>query len=177
MNRLVRPAIRVSQRRCISSSSSSNTKSGRVVSFTPTPAAASEIPLTNLSLRWKTLTHQEKEAVTKSLEQVQTGDWKAMTLEQKKAAYWVAFGAHGARTPLTGPGHAVKVFAGTAGVLAVSVALFQWMRAAGGEQPRTKTKEWQEATDRYARENKINPISGISSEGYKGQGFTHLAKD
>jgi len=47
----------------------------------------------------------------------------------------------------------------------------------GGEDPITKTKAWQKATEEYARENKINPISGISSEGYKGPGFEHLSKD
>ncbi|KAG0340000.1 Cytochrome c oxidase subunit 5A [Podila horticola] len=171
MNRLVRPAIRITQRRCASTSS-------RVTpSTTPSSVAAAEdIPLVNLSLRWKTLTSQQKETVTKQLEQVQMGDWKAMTLEQKKAAYWVAFGPHGARTPLTGPNHALKVLGGTLAMLAVSGALYQWMRTLGGEDPITKTKAWQEATEQYARENKINPISGVSSEGYTGPGFKHLTK-
>ncbi|KAG0360621.1 Cytochrome c oxidase subunit 5A [Podila minutissima] len=171
MNRLVRPAIRITQRRCASTSS-------RVTpSTTPSSVAAAEdIPLANLSLRWKTLTSQQKETVTKQLEQVQMGDWKAMTLEQKKAAYWVAFGPHGARTPLTGPNHAIKVVGGTLAVLAVSTALYQWIRTKGGEDPITKTKAWQEATEEYARENKINPITGFTSEGYKGPGFQHLTK-
>ncbi|KAJ2849453.1 cytochrome c oxidase [Coemansia brasiliensis] len=38
-------------------------------------------------------------------------------------------------------------------------------------KPRTMTKEWQEASNEYARERNINPISGVSSEGYKGKGF------
>ncbi|KAJ1727957.1 cytochrome c oxidase [Coemansia biformis] len=38
-------------------------------------------------------------------------------------------------------------------------------------KPRTMTKEWQEASNRYAKEHNMNPISGISSEGYKGKGF------
>ncbi|KAJ2399038.1 cytochrome c oxidase, partial [Coemansia sp. RSA 2531] len=36
---------------------------------------------------------------------------------------------------------------------------------------RTLTKEWQEDSNRIAREKNINPIHGISSEGYKGKGF------
>lgn len=80
MNRLVRPALRITQRRCASTSSRVTPAS------TPSSVAAAEdIPLVNLSLRWKTLTSQQKETVTKQLEQVQMGDWKAMTLEQKKA--------------------------------------------------------------------------------------------
>ncbi|KAF9408998.1 Cytochrome c oxidase subunit 5A, partial [Entomortierella beljakovae] len=91
--------------------------------------------------------------------------------------YWVAFGPHGARTPLTGPNHNLKVFAGTGAVVAAAGALFLWIRSKGGEKPKTTTKEWQEASNEYARENKINPISGVSSEGYKGAGFVASSKN
>ncbi|KAF9301013.1 Cytochrome c oxidase subunit 5A [Mortierella antarctica] len=150
---LARPAIRATQRRCASTT------------------AASEVPLANLELRWKTLSAQEQGSLAKHLEQVQAGDWTKMSLEQKKAAYWVAFGPHGARTPLTGPNHTLKVVAGTASVVAAAGALFLWIRSKGGEKPVTLTKEWQEASNEYARANKINPISGVSSETYKGTGF------
>ncbi|KAF9319606.1 Cytochrome c oxidase subunit 5A [Podila horticola] len=150
---LARPAIRATQRRCASTT------------------AAAEVPLANLELRWKTLSAQEQGSLAKHLEQVQAGDWTKMSLEQKKAAYWVAFGPHGARTPLTGPNHTLKVFAGTASVVAAAGGLFLWIRSKGGEKPTTMTKEWQEASNEYARANKINPISGVSSEAYKGTGF------
>ncbi|KAF9216353.1 Cytochrome c oxidase subunit 5A [Podila verticillata] len=150
---LARPAIRATQRRCASTT------------------AVSEVPLANLELRWKTLSAQEQGSLAKHLEQVQAGDWTKMSLEQKKAAYWVAFGPHGARTPLTGPNHTLKVLAGTAGVVAAAGGLFLWIRSKGGEKPTTMTKEWQEASNEYARANKINPISGVSSETYKGTGF------
>ncbi|KAG0040985.1 Cytochrome c oxidase subunit 5A [Podila clonocystis] len=150
---LARPAIRATQRRCASTT------------------AASEVPLANLELRWKTLSAQEQGSLAKHLEQVQAGDWTKMSLEQKKAAYWVAFGPHGARTPLTGPNHNLKVLAGTASVVTAAGGLFLWIRSKGGEKPTTMTKEWQEASNEYARANKINPISGVSSETYKGTGF------
>ncbi|KAF9929008.1 Cytochrome c oxidase subunit 5A [Linnemannia zychae] len=158
LRNLVRPAVRVTQRRCAST------------------AAVSEVPLTNLELRWKTLSAQEKNSLTKSLEQAQAGDWNKMTLDQKKAAYWVAFGPHGARTPLLGPGHAVKVIAGTAGVLAASAGLYLFIRSKAEKAPKTMTKEWQEATNEYARANKINPFTGVSSENYKGSGFITESK-
>ncbi|KAG0248811.1 Cytochrome c oxidase subunit 5A [Mortierella polycephala] len=158
---LARPAIRATQRRCAST----------------TTVTTSEIPLANLELRWKTLSAQEQGSLTKHLEQVQAGDWTKMTLEQKKAAYWVAFGPHGARTPLTGPNHGLKVFFGTTAVVGASGGLFLWIRSKGGENPQTLTKEWQEASNEYARANKINPISGVSSEGYKGDGFVSLSKN
>lgn len=37
--------------------------------------------------------------------------------------------------------------------------------------PRTMTKEWKEAENVYARKQNANPISGLSSEGYKGKGM------
>jgi len=33
------------------------------------------------------------------------------------------------------------------------------------------TKEWQEDTNKKMLAQKANPITGISSEGYKGKGF------
>ena len=33
------------------------------------------------------------------------------------------------------------------------------------------TQEWQEQSNERAREEKLNPITGISSEGYKGEGM------
>ncbi|KAF9427877.1 Cytochrome c oxidase subunit 5A [Podila epigama] len=173
MSRLLRPASRVTMRRWASTS----TPGARTVAPSSKADAISDIPLTNLSLRWKTLTQQQKESLTSHLEQLQAGDWKAMTLEQKQAAYWVSFGPHGARTPLTGPNHALKVVGGTLAMLSISGVIFAWMLSKRGEQPITKTKAWQDATNEYARANKINPLSGVSSEGYKGQGFNHLGSE
>ena len=44
----------------------------------------------------------------------------------------------------------------------------------GEEKPLTTTKEWEEATNEYLREQKSNPITGISSEGYKGKGYVTI---
>ncbi|KAF9107215.1 Cytochrome c oxidase subunit 5A [Mortierella sp. AM989] len=159
LRNLARPAIRATQRRCASTTSTS------------------EVPLANLELRWKTLSTSEQTSLAKQLEEAQAGDWTKLSLEQKKAAYWVAFGPHGARTPLHGPNHGIKVFAGTAAVVASAGALFLWIRSKGGEKPTTMTKEWQEASNEYARANKINPITGVSSEEYKGTGFVSSSKN
>ncbi|EDN09792.1 predicted protein [Histoplasma mississippiense (nom. inval.)] len=37
------------------------------------------------------------------------------------------------------------------------------------------TKEWQEATNEYAKREKMDPITGISSEGYSGKGHIQSA--
>lgn len=44
---------------------------------------------------------------------------------------YIAFGPHGPREPITGPGHTSKVIGGTLAVLAVSGALFAAIRSQG----------------------------------------------
>ncbi|RMY85388.1 hypothetical protein D0864_07318 [Hortaea werneckii] len=84
-------------------------------------------------------------------------------------AYWVAFGPHGPRA-LPPPGENWKVFRLTMyGVLA-SLAIFLATRSFARGPPRTMTKEYQEATNEYMKEHNIEPITGVSSEGYVGKG-------
>ncbi|KAL1935818.1 hypothetical protein VTP01DRAFT_4958 [Rhizomucor pusillus] len=133
--------------------------------------ASTNVTVQNLESRWKTLSTAEQNTIAKQLEEAQKGDWKALSLEDKKAAYYIAFGPHGPREPLTKPGHAYKVVGGVAGVLAASAALFYVIRLNGQETPKTLSREWQEATNEYLKSQKSNPITGISSEGYKGTGY------
>jgi len=97
-------------------------------------------------------------------------DWNEMTLQEKKAAYWVAFGPHGPRAE-TPPGENSKVFWYTLiGCAVGGLIFFVTHETLSGSSPRTLNKEWQEATNEYFKENKIEPITGVSSEGYKGKG-------
>ncbi|KAI8092578.1 cytochrome c oxidase subunit IV [Halteromyces radiatus] len=132
---------------------------------------ASTVAVQNLEGRWKTLSTAEQNTIAKQLEEAQKGDWKALTADEKKASYYIAFGPHGPREPLTGPGHTQKVIAGTLAVLAVSGGLFALIRTGGKETPITVNKEWEAATNEYLKSQNSNPISGISSEGYKGTGY------
>jgi len=50
-------------------------------------------------------------------------DWKEMTVQEKKAAYYIAFGPHGPRRPPP-PDEGRKVFLLSAGVIAASFAVF-----------------------------------------------------
>lgn len=108
---------------------------------------------------------------------------------------YIAFGPHGPREPIHKEGNAVKVLGGVSAVLAVSYALFYWASvngkqsvgvkgcsltpvpaffffiSVGQEVPITRTKEWEEATNEYLKSQNSNPISGVSSEGYKGSGY------
>lgn len=105
---------------------------------------------------------------------------------------FVAFGAHGARTPVTQEGHGLRVIAGVGLVLAVSSGLMYATRAGGkrrspvfycynnmtetcfvlgAEHPHTLSEEWRQKTTEYLKSQNSNPITGISSEGYKGKGY------
>ncbi|KAJ1940152.1 cytochrome c oxidase [Kickxella alabastrina] len=64
----------------------------------------------------------------------------------------------------------MKVLIGVVGTIALSLTISSLLRRSV-EKPRTLTKEWQEASNAIAIEKNINPISGISSEGYSGKGF------
>ncbi|CAG8836619.1 7494_t:CDS:2, partial [Racocetra persica] len=63
------------------------------------------------------------------------------------------------------------VIIGVGGVLAASLAFLYVTKVLVPEHPKTLTKEWQEATNEKLRSQKADPITGISSEGYKGKGF------
>jgi len=109
-------------------------------------------------------------------------------------AWWIAFGPHGPRAE-TPPGEWTKVFLYTAVGIAASGVLFYAVHSNARPQPRTMTKEWQEATNEYLKvrhplaftdhwlspyvlwlltylvqKERSNPIYGISSEGYTGKG-------
>lgn len=108
------------------------------------------------------------------LEALQKKDWKTLSVDEKKAAYYVAFGPHGPRAPVSPPGQGLKIFLSTMALVGVAGVLSLVIKSFAAPPPKTLTKEWQEASNERAREQKMNPISGISSEGYKGKGFvTH----
>lgn len=65
-------------------------------------------------------------------------------------AYWIAFGSHGPRKE-TPKGEGWKVLSKVTQLVAVSVAVFYSTRIFAKEPPRTLTKEWQEASNEYAK--------------------------
>jgi len=120
------------------------------------------------------MTSEEKLTVHEQLEQLQKKDWKELSIDEKKAAYYVAFGPHGPRSPLSKPGDNFKIFLSTVGLVGLGGLLFLWTRSIAPPPPKTISKEWEEAANERALEQKLNPITGISSEGYSGKGFvTH----
>ncbi|KAI8049575.1 cytochrome c oxidase subunit IV family [Syncephalis plumigaleata] len=147
----------------------------RAISAVPRRAqssAANTPALANITSSWSSLSSEERSSLEKQLDERMTSDWNTLTVDEKKAVtYYIAFGPHGPREPLHKPGFGVKVFGGIAGCIAVSAGLFLAIRTRAKETPHTMSKEWREQTDEYMRSQKSNPITGISSEGYKGKGF------
>jgi len=134
-----------------------------------TAHAISNPTLAGIEKRWETMPPEEQANLWMALRDRMKNDWHELTLQERKAAYWIAFGPHGPRK-LPEPGENMKVFGWTAVGVGVSFVVFFIIRSFAGPPPSTMTKEWQEATNEYLKEQKAEPISGISSEGYSGKG-------
>ncbi|KWU43159.1 cytochrome c oxidase subunit IV, partial [Rhodotorula sp. JG-1b] len=111
---------------------------------------------------WKSLTPTEQEQTFKHLEELQKKDWKELSLDEKKAAYYVAFGPHGPREPIQADGG--KTLMGVTAAVAVAGLIFYMVRKGGKETPATLTREWQEATDERLREQRSDPFTGVSAK-------------
>jgi len=134
------------------------------------------IPLSNIEAQWEKMNSEEQISVHQQLEALQKKDWKELSIDEKKAAYYVAFGPHGPRTPVSPPGQAFKVTIGLSLMIGVAGLMYFGVRAMAPPPPKTMTKEWQEASNEKAIEQKMNPITGIASEGYSGKGFVTAKK-
>ncbi|KAF8889863.1 cytochrome c oxidase subunit IV-domain-containing protein [Infundibulicybe gibba] len=168
--RLARTPLRRSVR-CLATTA--NPTAAHVASSSPASSSSKQsvIPISNVEAQWAKMSSEEKLTVHEQLEQLQLKDWKELSIDEKKAAYYVAFGPHGPRAPTSQPGDTLKIFLGTMALVGVAGAVFWALRVAAPSPPKTLTKEWEEASNERALEMKLNPITGISSEGYSGKGF------
>ncbi|GAB7365325.1 hypothetical protein MBLNU230_g6405t1 [Neophaeotheca triangularis] len=137
--------------------------------------AISNPTLANIEKRWEAMPPQEQADLWMALRDRMKVDWNELTQQEKKAAYFIAFGAHGPRA-LPPPGENSKIFWYTMGLIGVSGALFAAIRFGARAPPPTMTKEYQEASNEYLKEQKVEPITGISSEGYSGVGMVQSKK-
>ncbi|RXK37664.1 cytochrome c oxidase subunit 4 [Tremella mesenterica] len=101
------------------------------ISVTSTRTNASAPLLANIEASWKDLPAEEQYEVYQQLESLQKKDWKELTIDEKKAAYFVAFGPHGPRAPIHHPGNAMRVIGGVAGCVGVAIAIFYAVRSQG----------------------------------------------
>lgn len=137
--------------------------------------AVSNVTLVDIEKRWEGMPPAEQAELWMQLRDRMKESWKELTAQEKKASYWIAFGPHGPRA-VPPPGENLKVFYYTIIGVAVSFATFYAIRLAGRGPPSTMTKEWQEASNEYLKAQKVEPITGVSSEGYKGKGMVQVDK-
>lgn len=108
-------------------------------------------------------------------------------LIQSIPAYWIAFGPHGPRA-LPPPGEGRLIFIYTMIAVGISGVFFLLIRSQARPAPGTMNQQYQEMTNEYLRvslpvypchttctyqslqNQKTEPISGVSSEGYTGKG-------
>ncbi|KAJ3332474.1 Cytochrome c oxidase subunit 5A [Blyttiomyces sp. JEL0837] len=111
-----------------------------------------------LETRWGKLPEAEQGAIADRLSALQKGDWKQMSLDEKRAAYFIAYGPYGARNP---PDPALKwsVLGYSTFFVAVSYGLYLWWETQKPIVP-TMNPEWKAAEDKIAIEEKQNPFKG-----------------
>ncbi|KAJ2744745.1 cytochrome c oxidase [Coemansia sp. BCRC 34301] len=139
--------------------------SGRRLQSTVAVPAATQVEQTFIALPM-----EEQKKVITDLSEIMKQDWTKISMEDKRALYFVTYGPHNSRRPHVKPGDNMKVFAGVVATIGLAWVMSTLARSYAPKS-RTLTKEWQEDSNRIAREKKINPIHGVSSEGYTGKGF------
>nr|POF17561.1 cytochrome c oxidase polypeptide 5, mitochondrial [Quercus suber] len=112
--------------------------------------AISNPTLANIEKRWDAMPPQEQADLWMALRDRMKTDWNELTLQEKKAAYWIAFGPHGPRA-LPPPGENTKIFLYTMIGVGAAAVIFGVTRSFAREPPRTMTKEWQEASNEYLK--------------------------
>ncbi|PWN87741.1 putative cytochrome-c oxidase chain V precursor [Acaromyces ingoldii] len=125
----------------------------------------------NIEARWAQLSKEEQYGIFRQLEEVQRRDWKELSVDEKKAAYFVSFGPHGPRKAITRPGQGVRTFTGVAAILVATVGVFYGLRHFAHSPPKSMTKEYQDQMTQKAKDENLNPITGISSDKYEGKGY------
>ncbi|GMM48821.1 cytochrome c oxidase subunit Va [Pichia kluyveri] len=128
----------------------------RFASTTITPAAIS-----NLQGRWEKLPESDKQHLIDALAIKQKLPWNELSLEEKKACWYVSFGTWGPRRPMETPEEMSKIFKGIILGVAFSATLFLTYYS-NRNIPKTMNKEWQEKSDEYLASKNANPFSTYS---------------
>lgn len=103
----------------------------------------------------------DKQQLIASLAEKQKLPWNQLSLEEKKAAWYISFGTWGPRKPMETPEETAKIYKGIFIGFAVSSALFMAYYA-NRNVPKTMNKEWQEKSDEYLASKNANPFSTYS---------------
>ncbi|KAI1433051.1 cytochrome c oxidase subunit IV family [Xylaria sp. CBS 124048] len=131
--------------------------------------AISNPTLANIEKRWEGMPPTEQAELWMALRDRMKENWAELTINEKKAAYWIAFGPHGPRAQPP-PDENMKVAMYTGFGVLVSLIIFGTVRLFAGGAPGTMNKEFQEATNEFLKNQRAEPLTGLSSEGYEGKG-------
>ncbi|RCI11938.1 hypothetical protein L249_4607 [Ophiocordyceps polyrhachis-furcata BCC 54312] len=131
--------------------------------------AISKPTLANIEKRWEGMPLQEQADLWMALRDRMKGDWNELTIQEKRAAYWIAFGPHGPRA-VDPPGTNARIAWTVVKGLIASFVIFAIIRSFAKPEPYTMSREYQEASNEMLKRQKADPITGISSEGYTGRG-------
>ncbi|KAJ3222701.1 AP-3 complex subunit sigma-2 [Clydaea vesicula] len=115
--------------------------------------------VSGIETRWTKMPECEQGAVADFLAEKQAGDWKLMTLEEKRAAYFIAFGNYGSRTP-PNPAYKYRVMSWVAGIFGLSVVCWQLWIAKMNPKKKTMSAEWEAVRIANAAEGRHNPFTG-----------------
>ncbi|KAL9639477.1 MAG: hypothetical protein Q9204_001076 [Flavoplaca sp. TL-2023a] len=132
--------------------------------------AISNPTLAGIEKRWEGMPPQQQADLWMALRDRMKVNWHEMTLQEKKAAYWIAFGPHGPRS-LPPPGEGKKIFWYTMLGVGVSGVIFLLIRTQSRPPPKTMTAQYQAMTNDYLKAQRTEAITGVSSQGYKGKGM------
>ncbi|KAL6720228.1 Cytochrome c oxidase subunit 5B, mitochondrial [Lecanora helva] len=132
--------------------------------------AISNPTLAQIEKRWEGMPPQEQADLWMALRDRMKNDWHELTLQERKAAYWIAFGPHGPRA-LPPPGENWMVFGYTMLGIGISFVIFCGIRMFARPAPGTMNAQYQEMTNEYLKNQRVEPITGVSSEGYSGKGM------
>lgn len=139
--------------------------------------AISNPTLMNLEERWETMTEEEKNDIISQLGERQKGSWKELTNQEKKAAWYISYGAWGPRKPVHPPGSAKKIFGGITGVIIGALGLFGIAKWIAADPPASMSKEWQEKSNEQLKQNKANPFSGYDQVQSPSRGLPEQDED
>ena len=106
-------------------------KSLSSIRLNSTSSSLSTIPLNNLDASWFKLNNEERQQVYSSLVEKQKLDWKTLSIDEKRAAYFVSFGPHGPRKPIVEEGYNTKVFLGVLAAIAAAGGIYYTARTYG----------------------------------------------
>ncbi|CED84485.1 Cytochrome c oxidase, subunit IV/COX5b [Phaffia rhodozyma] len=122
--------------------------------------------LWSIEYLWDKIDQDTKDRITAHLMERSQGDWKDLSMVEKKALWYINYGPWGKRAPQLAHGEGWDIILYISGGFITAIGLWVGLRMIAPPPPKTMDIEWQRKSNEYLRSLNANPISGISSENY-----------